>query len=125
MTLADVVSTALAIIALFLSGLALWRQRSPRPHWEVQWSSMLGQVPGTEYWRCEVRQSGPGDAERVSISARVRMPGRVWESWNPIRPAGDVEPLPGANPVPHPDKFEEWDHGSVMERGKTPGTRRR
>jgi hypothetical protein len=120
MTTADWVTSGVAVVALLLSGYSILRQRAAsKPHWEFDWASQLGQHPGAEFWRAEVRQAGPGEAERVSICSRVKeQPGSVWETWVPYREQCGAEPLPGPRPVMHPDGFTDWDHGRVMRRGE-------
>jgi len=79
---------------------------------------MLGDRPGSEYWRAEVRQAGPGDTERVNVYSRVEdQPGSVWEGWVPYRHPKGAEPMPGPKPVIHPDGSWDWDYGRVMRRG--------
>jgi hypothetical protein len=120
MTIADWLTAGLAVAALLLSGYSILRQRaSSKPHWDFDWGSMLGDHPGSEYWRAEVRQAGPGEAERVNIYSRVKdQPGSVWESWVPYRDPIGAEPLPGPKPVMHPEGFADWDFGRVMRRGE-------
>jgi len=120
MTSADWVNAGLAVAALLLSGYSILRQRaSSRPHWEFDWGSMSGDYPGSEFWRAEVRQAGPGDAERVSIYSRVKdQPGSVWEGWVPFRDPNETEALPGSKPVIHPEGFSDWDFGRIMRRGE-------
>jgi len=119
MTTADWVTAGLAVVALLLSGYSLERQRaSSKPHWEFDWGSMPGDYPGTEFWRAEVRQAGPGDAERVSVYSRVKdQPGSVWEGWVPYRASNGTGPLPGAKPV-MTEGFSDWDYGRIMRRGE-------
>jgi len=120
MTAADWVTAALASAALLLSGYSIVRQRaSSKAHWAFAWSSMLADHPGSEFWRAEVRQAGPGEAERVNILTRVMgQPGSVWEGWMPYRSPSGAEPLPGPKPVMHPEGFSDWDYGRIMRRGE-------
>lgn len=120
MSTADWVASGIAVVALVLSGYSILRQRAAsRPHWEFDWASQLGQHPGSEFWRAEVRQAGPGEAERVSIYSRVRdQPGSVWEGWVPYRDPSGTEAVPAPRPVMHPDGFADWDYGRVMRRGE-------
>ncbi|WP_431277138.1 hypothetical protein [Leifsonia poae] len=120
MTPADWVASGIAFVALVLSGYSIARQRaSSMPHWEFDWTSQAGQYPGSEFWRAEVRQAGPGDVERVSIASRVRgLPGSVWEGWDPHDGQNGVKPVPAPRPVMHSEGFSDWDFGRVMRRGE-------
>jgi len=99
---------------------SIYRQHaSAKPNWDFDFSRQGGQYPGAEFWRAEVRQLGPGDAERVAIYSRAKnQPGSVWEGWVPYRAPSGAEPLPGPKPVMHPDGFSDWDYGRIMRRGE-------
>src|SRR5438067_1201922 len=87
MTAADWVTSAIAGVALLASLYSIYRQRaSAKPNWGFDFTRQAGQYPGLEFWRAEVRQLGPGDAERVSIYSRVKdQAGSVWEGWVPYQ----------------------------------------
>lgn len=120
MTTADWVASTIAGVALFTSLYAIYRQQaSAKPNWGFEFTNQAGQYPGSDFWRAEIRQLGPGDAERVSIYSRIQdQPGSVWESWVPYQAPNGAEPVPGAKPVMHPDGFTDWDYGRVMRRGE-------
>ncbi|MEX8034250.1 hypothetical protein AB6V29_14540 [Microbacterium sp. 20-116] len=73
----------ISLAALGVSGWALWRARTPQPHWEFvsagkelvgnpdYWDS-YAQVFRAHYvkWTANVRQDGPGTAESVLLSRR-------------------------------------------------------
>jgi hypothetical protein len=120
LTAADWVASAIAGVALLASLYSIYRQRaSATPNWGIEFARQVGQYPGSEYWRVEVRQLGPGDAERVSIYSRVKdRPGNVWEGWVSYKPPNGAEPLPSPNPVMHSEGFSDWDYGRIMRRGE-------
>ncbi len=120
MTAADWVASTIAGVALLASFYSIYRQRaSVKPNWGFDFTRQIGQYPGSEFWRAEVRQLGPGDAERVAIYSRVKdQPGSVWEGWVPYQPSNGAEPLPGSKPVMHSEGFSDWDYGHIMRRGE-------
>jgi hypothetical protein len=120
MTAADWVASGIAGLALLASIYSVYRQRaSSKPNWGFDFTRQIGQYPGSEIWRAEVRQLGPGESERVSIYSRVKdQPGCVWECWVPQPPPDGAEPMPTPRPVMHSEGFADWDYGRVMRRGE-------
>jgi hypothetical protein len=72
---------AIAVVALLFSGLALWRGRTPKPHWDFAnevgvWGDSMTGYQLIAQWT--VTQQGPGEAEQVAAAYRVN--GGKWQT---------------------------------------------
>jgi hypothetical protein len=90
-TVWNAINSIAAIGAAALGGVALWKQRTPRPHWNCLEPTRVHTTEATSggaspiiswhqkdvyTWYLRAEQNGPGDAERVKIF--FRQPNGPW-----------------------------------------------
>lgn len=101
----------ISVGALIVSVVALARGRTPQPSWSLEHIYPFGATFGgggrDGAWLGEVRQDGPGDAERVTT--QVRPPGGDWgavqDGNHAVVPRGDTVAFNLSKSTPTPGEY--------------------